>query len=59
MTTLMEIAQRAEALKSRVLELYDETIPKHRSYAEIARLAGTSKGNVYFIVKGRKTRAKG
>ena len=56
---LMERAKKAEALKVKVFALYDELIPKHRTYTEIATLTGTTKANVCFILKGRKSRARG
>ena len=56
---LIDRVKKSEKLRERVLALWDELIPQHRTFAEIAHLARCSKGMVHFIVKGRKSRAKG
>lgn len=53
---LLQRAQIAEETKNKILKLYSELIPKHRSLKEIADIVGVSKSRVHQIIYGKKNK---
>lgn len=55
---LLEVAQKSQKVHEKVMELWNELVPRHRSMAEIAKACGISKSRAYQIIKGRKERTR-